>query len=151
MTHSNLEKEAERIEELAHVFAEGFQVSHPAKLNKINLTIPQIMVLSVLGRENNCKMSDLAKRLKVSYGNVTGLVDRLVLANLVKRVNDLADRRIIRVALTAKGKKMVDEIKACRRKSIIHLLKKIPNKEKTILFGLLEKIATIIREEEQKS
>jgi DNA-binding MarR family transcriptional regulator len=96
-------------------------------------------------------MSDLAKRLKVSYGNVTGLVDRLVLANLVKRVNDLADRRIVRVALTTKGKKIVDEIKACRRKNIIHLLRKIPNKEKTILFGLLEKIATIIREEEQKS
>lgn len=49
-------------------------------------------------------MGALTRRLLVSGGNVTGLVDRLAKEGLVAREVDAADRRIYRVALTQAGR-----------------------------------------------
>ena len=48
-------------------------------------------------------MGQLSRRLMVSNGNVTGLIDRLVGEGLVIREPDPQDRRIQRVALTKSG------------------------------------------------
>lgn len=49
-------------------------------------------------------MGSLTRRLLVSGGNVTGVVDRLEREGLVARQVDAADRRVYRVALTASGR-----------------------------------------------
>lgn len=51
-------------------------------------------------------MGSLTRRLLVSGGNVTGVVDRLEKEGLVAREVDAADRRVYRVALTASGRAM---------------------------------------------
>jgi DNA-binding MarR family transcriptional regulator len=55
-------------------------------------------------------MGALTKRLLVSGGNVTGLVDRLAKEGLVAREVDAADRRIYRVALTEAGRKLFKDM-----------------------------------------
>jgi DNA-binding MarR family transcriptional regulator len=58
-------------------------------------------------------MSALSKRLLVSNGNVTGIVDRLVSDDLVKRIDVEKDRRSTLVRLSPKGRasfaRMADE------------------------------------------
>src|SRR5262249_40074646 len=49
-------------------------------------------------------MGELSQRLKVSNGNVTGVVDRLEREGLVERQALPTDRRIYRVRLTAIGR-----------------------------------------------
>lgn len=49
------------------------------------------------------KMGELTRKLLVTGGNVTGLVDRLEREMLVQRVTDEDDRRITRVKLTPQG------------------------------------------------
>src|SRR5690606_35214717 len=49
-------------------------------------------------------LSELASRLSCVRSNVTQLVDRLEVDGLVRRVDDPADRRSIRAALTAIGR-----------------------------------------------
>ncbi len=77
-------------------------------------TLPRFDVLAALYRaEEGLRMSALSKRLLVSNGNVTGIVDRLVSDDLVKRIDVEKDRRSTLVRLSPKGRasfaRMADE------------------------------------------
>ena len=67
-------------------------------------TLPRFDVLSALDRyRDGLRMSDLSARLKVSNGNVTGIIERLVGEGMVERVAVDGDRRAMRVRLTEAG------------------------------------------------
>lgn len=67
-------------------------------------TLPRFDVMAALFRaEAGMKMSELSGALKVSNGNVTGIVDRLVGEGLVERRAVEGDRRATLVALTREG------------------------------------------------
>lgn len=70
-------------------------------------TLPRFDVLAALDRfEDGLKMSALSGVLRVSNGNVTGIVDRLAEEGLVVRVQVPGDRRASLVRLTQKGKEV---------------------------------------------
>lgn len=69
-------------------------------------TLPRFDVMSALARfPDGLKMSELSSFLKVSNGNVTGIVDKLTVEGLALRVAVPGDRRAQVARLTAKGKK----------------------------------------------
>lgn len=68
-------------------------------------TLPRFDVMSALARsEAGLKMSEISKRLRVSNGNITGIVDKLAKDGLAERVAVPGDRRAMQVRLTAKGR-----------------------------------------------
>ena len=69
------------------------------------LTLPQFGALKTITFRPSCTMGELAKALGVTLGAATGLVDRLIQQGLVERVSDPEDRRLVRVRLTAKGRR----------------------------------------------
>ncbi len=67
-------------------------------------TLPRFDVMAALDRAGaGLKMSELSGELRVSNGNVTGIVERLVTDGLVVRVPVEGDRRAMLVRLTQKG------------------------------------------------
>ncbi|GAA6179322.1 MarR family transcriptional regulator [Shimia sp. NS0008-38b] len=67
-------------------------------------TLPRFDVMSVLARfPNGRKMSEISDLLRVSNGNVTGIVDKLSDEGLAQRVAVPGDRRAALVKLTEKG------------------------------------------------
>lgn len=72
-------------------------------LRAIGLSIPQFDVLSTLTEREGLTQQDLAARLYVTKGNVSGLVDRLVEAGLVERRTIPGDRRSHALHLTTAG------------------------------------------------
>jgi DNA-binding MarR family transcriptional regulator len=54
--------------------------------------------------------SVLADTLMLSRAGMTGRLDRLESAGLVRRVADAKDRRAVRVALTVAGRELVDTV-----------------------------------------
>jgi DNA-binding MarR family transcriptional regulator len=74
------------------------------------LTLPQFDVLAELARADagGFTFVELSRLLLVTSGNLTGIVDRLEQQRLVERRPDGKDRRVIRVALTDKGRRMTD-------------------------------------------
>ncbi|MFD3508267.1 MarR family winged helix-turn-helix transcriptional regulator [Nocardia sp. NPDC058666] len=54
--------------------------------------------------------SVLADTLMLSRAGMTGRIDRLEAAGLVRRIADRADRRAVRVALTEEGRALIDEL-----------------------------------------
>ena len=68
-------------------------------------TLPRFDVMAALYRtKDGLKMSDLSKQLLVSNGNVTGIIDRLVVDEMVQRVAVENDRRAVQVSLTPSGR-----------------------------------------------
>jgi DNA-binding MarR family transcriptional regulator len=68
------------------------------------ITLPQFDLLAQLDRERDgLRMGDLSKRMMVSNGNVTGLIERLETDKLIVRDFDPVDRRVIVAKLTPLG------------------------------------------------
>ncbi len=68
------------------------------------MTLPQFDVMAALYREDaGLNMTGLSRRLMVSNGNVTGIIDRLVAEQYVVRQAPAEDRRSFIVRLTPKG------------------------------------------------
>lgn len=68
------------------------------------ITLPQFDVMAALARqEDGMTMTELSRKLMVSNGNVTGIIDRLAAEKLVLRQAPANDRRSFIVRLTPKG------------------------------------------------
>jgi len=86
-------------------------------------TLPRFDVLAALDRaEDGLRMSELSAVLKVSNGNVTGIVERLVSDQQVERVPVKGDRRAMRVKLTDKGKEKFQMMAHAHEKWVSGLL-----------------------------
>jgi len=73
--------------------------------SSFDTTLPRFDVMSALARSGDgLKMSDLSGVLRVSNGNVTGIVDRLVEDGFIERVPVPGDRRAMCVRLTPEGR-----------------------------------------------
>lgn len=104
-------------------------------------TLPRFDVLAALQRfPKGLKMSELSDVLKVSNGNVTGIVDRLVNEGLIIRRPVAGDRRALLVRLTKRGEEEFGRQAARHENWIDDLLSGISLNEAEDIMQLLEKI-----------
>ena len=74
--------------------------------DSFDVTLPRFDLMAQLDKApDGMTLSDLSKRMMVSNGNVTGLVDRLVEQGLINRRPSPKDRRAQIVSLTAEGRR----------------------------------------------
>ena len=72
--------------------------------SEFEFTLPRFDLMAQLDREpNGLRLSELSKRMMVTNGNLTGLVDRLIEEGYVRRVDDPTDGRASVVRLTRVG------------------------------------------------
>ena len=106
-------------------------------------TLPRFDVMAALARhKDGLKMSDLSRCLKVSNGNVTGIVDRLVEEGLALRVAVPGDRRANLARLTPKGEAAFADLAAQHEAWIDELLAPLSDTDTQTLMGLLKKAMT---------
>jgi DNA-binding MarR family transcriptional regulator len=79
------------------------------ELKALGLSIPQFDLLSTLSEREGTTQQELAERLYVTKGNVSGLLDRMVEAGLVERRAIPGDRRLNALHLTPKGRALAEK------------------------------------------
>jgi DNA-binding MarR family transcriptional regulator len=89
---------------------------------EISLTMPQMVTLFAIRGAGTCRMSELAEITQQSAGTLTGIVDRLIEDNLVGRVRDVDDRRVVQVTLTAPGEERLARVEQARREDMERML-----------------------------
>ena len=104
------------------------------------ITFPQYLALEVLDSAKPLKMKNIAKILRISLPAVTGLVSRLVVMKLAKRIYDKRDRRVIFIVLTDKGKKIIEQTRVARKKIISEIFGVLSESERQAYLGILQKI-----------
>lgn len=72
---------------------------------ELGLTTAQLRVLFMMREDPGVTAGELACRLQVTPPTISGIVDRLVKLELVRRGDDASDRRLIRNYLTPQGEK----------------------------------------------
>ena len=87
------------------------------------------------------KMTEISGALKVSNGNITGIIDRLVQDGHVLRVQVEGDRRTNLVGLTNKGKTQFEEYANAHESWVNIILEKLSEQEAQELINLLDTIS----------
>jgi DNA-binding MarR family transcriptional regulator len=96
-----------------------------ARIRALGLSIPQFDLLSTLTEREGISQSELAERLYVTKGNVSGLVDRMVQAGLVERRAISGDRRSYAMHLTPEGRRLAEAGIAAQRDFVANTLGKV--------------------------
>jgi DNA-binding MarR family transcriptional regulator len=78
---------------------------HSAVADRMGVSVTDAKCRSILLQLGPMTAGDLAQRLGLTTGAVTGVIDRLVAARLVRRVADPADRRRVVVELVSNPKR----------------------------------------------
>ena len=107
--------------------------------SELDSTLPRFDVMSALDRSPaGLKMHELSSALRVSNGNVTGIVDRLVDSGLVERKAVEGDRRAQRILLTPLGEATFAEHAATHETWVDELLADLPPTDVEQLMDLLD-------------
>lgn len=88
--------------------------------------------------------SELAELSGVTKGNITGLVDGLERDGYVKRQESVADRRVMPIALTPSGRRLIEEILPDHFKRIVGVMSTLSVSERQSLVSLLAKVQTAV-------
>lgn len=74
------------------------------------LTVMQLYTLCLLEADNSIPMNSLSSLLSCDASNVTGIVDRLLIHEYIKREENPKDRREKIITLTVKGVRLCEKI-----------------------------------------
>lgn len=88
-----------------------------------NVTMTEVHTIEAIGRVEEKTMSTVAEALEITVGTLTTAVNKLVKKNLVTRMRDESDRRIVLIRLTEEGQVIFDAHEQFHRDMIDHLMK----------------------------
>lgn len=94
------------------------------------ITIPQFRTLVILSNEGPVNLSTLAGLLDVQPSTVGRMVERLVGAGLIDRKPHPSSRRELTAQLTDRGRRIVQQVTARRRREIAQVVRKMPARER---------------------
>jgi DNA-binding MarR family transcriptional regulator len=106
-------------------------------------TLPRFDLMAQLERApEGLQMGELSRRMLVTGGNVTGIVDQLESAGLIVRAADPHDRRAYRVKLTKEGRRAFAKMAAEHESWIVNLFDGISAREQRALNDSLLRLRT---------
>ena len=124
------------------------QTAVTERLREIGLSVPQCDVLTTLTEAEGVSQQELAKRLYVTKGNISGLIDRLAEAGLVERRSTAVDRRQHAIHLTDAGRQTAERAIAVQHRWIASTLGRMAAADLEALETQLVALRNIVRERE---
>jgi MarR family 2-MHQ and catechol resistance regulon transcriptional repressor len=104
------------------------------------LTTTQIGVLEALLHRGALTHRDLGRKVLTSAGNMTDVVDKLEARQLVRRVRDPADRRLVRVELTEAGDARIRDLFPRHAADIARAMSGLPADDLLLLGEMLRRL-----------
>lgn len=104
-------------------------------------TRAQLGILFTVAQCKSVSIKDLAEQFGMTSSAATQLVDSLEEHKLIVREEDKDDRRRIRLALTAKAKKLLQATRRQRMKSLTKVLEPLTDAELKQLASLQQKLS----------
>jgi MarR family transcriptional regulator, 2-MHQ and catechol-resistance regulon repressor len=126
----------------------SFDKKSNESIRSFGLTQAQFAVIEVLGHLGPLKIGEICKKMLVTGGNMTLVLDNIEKLGLVERVPSKEDRRAIDVQLTAKGKNLFDEVFEKHAENIAGYMSVLTPAEQLTLGTLLKKLGLAVSKPE---
>lgn len=118
------------------------------RMGEDSVTFGQFAILRLLAQEGPMAMGEVAHNLGVSLAGATGLIDRLVHADMVRRYRSDADRRVVWVDLNDHGRAEYERLKAERARYFDRVFASLDDERVTQLLDILQRIDKGLESEE---
>ena len=102
----------------------------------------------LMGRRAPPTMGELSEALDVPVSTATRMVDWQVANGYVERLSDPDDRRLVRLALTPTGRKLLRTMDTFLRKRIERVLRRFPPAERDQIVALIRRLVDVLIETE---
>ncbi|HLR40138.1 MAG TPA: MarR family transcriptional regulator [Virgibacillus sp.] len=106
-------------------------------LKKYPITSPQFIALQWLIEEGELTIGELSNKNGLAFSTTTDLVDRMEKNELVERIRDSNDRRVVRIQVLEKGKTIIHEVITERQKHLGDVLQNFSHEQTMQLDALL--------------
>ena len=116
-------------------------------LSNYTITPPQFIALQWLFEDGDMTIGELSNKMFLACSTTTDLVDRMEKNELVVRVKDPNDRRVVRIHLLDEGERIIDEVIKKRQLYLQEVLKDFSGDEILSLKEGLAKLHQEMREE----
>jgi len=104
------------------------------------ITPPQFEALQYLINSEPITIGELSNKMFLACSTITDLVDRMEKNQLVKRVRDEKDRRVVRLQVLEKGHELINEVLHARRNYLADVLSDVSENQRGFI---LDGITTI--------
>ncbi|MGG0720571.1 MarR family transcriptional regulator [Robertmurraya massiliosenegalensis] len=115
-------------------------------LSNYTITPPQFVALQWLFEEGDMTIGELSNKMYLAFSTTTDLVDRMEKNELVKRVKDPNDRRVVRIHLLEEGERIIDEVIKKRQVYLQEVLRNFSEEEVITLKDNLMRLHQDMRE-----
>lgn len=111
-------------------------------LNSYTITPPQFIALQWLFEHGDMTIGDLSNKMYLAFSTTTDLVDRMEKNELVMRIREEQDRRVVRIKLLKEGERIIEEVIQKRQDYLQTVLSEFSEEEVQQFSFLLEKLHT---------
>ena len=115
------------------------------RLRAFDLSVPQCDVLTTLTEREGLSQQELAARLYVTKGNISGLIDRLVANGLVERRALAGDRRSHAIHLTPAGRELAKRGIEAQKDFVSQTFGRITPERLALFEDLLVEVRELVR------
>ena len=140
----DIEKFSQRMIELMPQCIRGFARHEHNYLSRGKITVPQLWVLQYLSNCEGRLMSEIADFLGVSRPATTGLIDRLIAQELVRREDLPNDRRTVRITITSKGRGIVKNVWDQKRRTLVKVFSQLSARDREEYIRIFEQVVQIV-------
>jgi DNA-binding MarR family transcriptional regulator len=117
-----------------------------AALASINVDIGPLHfeIMSLLKETGTLHAAEIGERLHIAKAQMTHLIDKLVDLNMVERKTDIADRRVINITLTDRGRAFLEEHRSRLVSTAVETMSSLTDEELEDLANTLKKLRDML-------
>ncbi len=140
MVASNLNEFSRELSEIMPLMVREFARREDNDLMRGKISCPQMVTLEYVCRRPCATMTEVANLLGTKTSSASVLVDRLIRQRMLSKSRDKADRRVVWVSVTPKGRKVVGQIMDQKRRSIREIFAPLTDGERQQYLSVLKKL-----------
>lgn len=125
------------------------QLGEVFKMNHINLTAEQFLVMDALWNEGTMTQQEIAYLIQKDKNSVTQFVDNLEKKGLVTRSIDRKDRRVNNIVVTEQGMLMKDSTKEIAINAMTRFLSGVSESDLQVFVSVLKRVCSNISDSSQ--
>ncbi|MBB6451218.1 MarR family 2-MHQ and catechol resistance regulon transcriptional repressor [Geomicrobium halophilum] len=119
-----------------HAVSEAVQ----ADMKRYGLNPSEFALLELLYHKGDQPIQQIGKRVLLTSGSLTYVVDKLEKKEMLERVRCTEDRRVVYASITEKGKEFMARVFPQHRDSVHEIFSQLSSEEKETMIQLLKRV-----------